>query len=121
VRVADIVVWDKELEEIRLAPLSPKLVGADLNTIAIPLAEITRELFLLRIPQITLDMLKGAYVGVKQGPGSLALLMPVCSTFIMQTLADVGLAEDKEVVAGFAASLTHQWMLLHLKVQEAVN
>ena len=121
VAITEIVIWDDEIEEIRHCPINPKLIGADLGSVNLPVADIVRELHVVRLTRMLTDMMKGAAVMVQKGPGSLAFLMPVCSSLIMQTTADSDRAADEKTVAGLAASLVAQWMLLQSSVQEALK
>jgi hypothetical protein len=120
-RVAEIVIWDDELGWLRRCPVHPKLAGADLASVTLPLGDIVRELHPVRCSRMTNDMLKGALVAAQQGPWSLALFMPMCSSLIMQTTADQKKASDNKTVTGLAASLIVQWLLLKASVEQALK
>ncbi|HWN93685.1 MAG TPA: hypothetical protein VNT99_01520 [Methylomirabilota bacterium] len=120
VRVRDIIVWDDELAQVRRHPINPKLAEADLNSVSLPVAEIVRELHVVRLSRMTTDIFKGA-TAMQEHRGPLALLTPACSTLIMQITADMRKAADEGAVAGFAASMAVQWMLLQTSVQEALK
>ncbi len=120
-RIQDLVVWDEEREDIRERPLNSKIAGDDWDTIVLPLPEILAQLYFVRQPRMTKDMLRGATFAAQKGPGSVALLMPISSTFIMQVTADQEKANDEKTVTGFAVSLITQFMWLDASVKDALK
>ncbi len=119
--VANFIVWDDELLRISTAPINPALSGVYFRTVQLPLPDLIREIYVIRGTRMMSDLLKGAVVVLKKGNRSLALLMPACSSLIMQTTADEEKAADESIVMGFAMSFLLNWMELHLRVREALT
>ncbi len=117
--IADFVVWQEEIDHFTRGPSNPSLADAYSTGARLPLHDIIRELYVVRSMTMVMDIGKGSAVAVRQSGFTLALLMPACRSLILQTTADMERASDERTVAGFAASVLAQWMLLELSVQEA--
>ena len=117
--VADIVVWQEEIDHFTRCPSNPALADAYSTGARLPLHDIVRELYVVRSMTMVKDLGKGSAAALQKTGFTLALLMPACCSLRRQTTADMDRAGDERIVAGFAASVLANWMFLQTSLQEA--
>lgn len=112
VPVADLIIWQEELEDYR------SIKTANDNP---PLDELIRELYVARLSRMMRDDMQGLVEYLQRGPSSLAQHLPRARSLIMQTIADEKRASDEETVVDFVISYQMEWLLLHTMTEAALK
>lgn len=118
VRVADFVIWQPELEQFGSFTFNPPLERATFPTASLPLSDIVRELYILRNLRMASDEIDGLQ---EQGTPSVALLIPLARSLIMQTTGDEQHASNRQTVVDFVISFQVDWLSLHMSTQQALK
>lgn len=118
VRVADFVIWQSELEQFGSYTFDPPLERATFPTASLPLSDIVRELYILRNLRMASDEIDGLR---EQGTPSVAQLIPLARSLIMQTTGDEQQASSRQMIVDFVISFQVDWLSLHMSAQQALK
>jgi hypothetical protein len=117
-KIADFVVWPPEREMLDTSSIDDAIRLHVTSDIPVPLPEIVRSLGPIRLWRLKEDIQRGARVQIQQGSWSLAMYMPVSSTFIIQSTGDTALSHDERKVTELSATLAIPFGALQAKIVE---
>lgn len=121
IAIQDIVVWGQEWQAIESFRLNPNCLSGGGLTGSMALEDILRDVYCVRMMQMANDLLNGAHAAAQRGNWSLALLVPLSRSLILQTTGDVNRVSLGRDTDSLAATLLPAWMALEASVVDALR